>query len=479
MLSLRKIGSNAASLLTSDVLNRTTTFVLYTLVARYLGAREFGQLSLALALFYMFQVLAVAGLKVHITRQVAKDRTHTGAYLIHGCAAVAASSFCSMCALYGFVHWMRYSSSTSAIILTLSLALFPYALSAVFESIFQGWERMRYIPLVNTSVNVAKIACAVWLLLKGQGLYAVVLTILGSVTAIAGIEGLILLRQFPTRGSRFDVHFCLSLIRSGSTFLGMDGILAVLSSLNIILLSKVASETQVGLYNAASQLMTPLPLVYQNIALSMFPLMCQTVENGFRSLRPLVEGAIEALLVVALPTVAGLFFVGDWVLSVLYKNPAFLQAFPALRIMEWILVSQVFTSILGWALMASHREKINLTIIMVDGLLNLLVGWPLISRFGLTGAALTVLITRTVDLIQHYVFVSRLLSGISLWKVTWKPLAAAICMAAYLAVAPGRVGILTCVSAALIYGAALLALAIWSSGGPREFKLRYLPLMSK
>lgn len=479
MLSLRKIGGNAVSLLSSDVMNRATTFVLYTLVARHLGGREFGQLSLALTLFYMFQVFAIGGVKVHITRQVTKDPTQTGVYFLHGCAIVAAYSIASMCAVYGFVRLMHYPTSTGAVILILSLGLFPYAFSAVCEGIFQAWEHMRYIPLVNGPVNVAKIGCALMALRRGHGLYAFVLILLFSLVAIAGIEGWILLRRFPTRGSRFDVHFARALIRSGSTFLGTDSIVAVFSSLNIILLSKAANETQVGLYNAATQLMAPLSLVYQNIALSIFPWMCQTAGRGIQSLKQVAEGAIEVLLVVAMPAVIVLYFMGDWVLSVLYKAPVFLQASAALRIIEWGLILHVFTTVLGTALEASHREKVNLTIVAVDGLVNLLVGVPLISRFGLHGAAVTMLVTKATDFIQHYVRVSRLFSGISLRKIVWKPITAAAFMAVYLAESTGRGGILTCLSAILVYGAVLLAITIWESGGPREFKLKYLLLVSK
>ncbi|TEU13176.1 MAG: hypothetical protein E3J25_06220, partial [Anaerolineales bacterium] len=59
---LRRIARNAASILASDIVSRATTFVLYALVARYLGAVEFGQMSLALSMFYTFGVFAGAGL---------------------------------------------------------------------------------------------------------------------------------------------------------------------------------------------------------------------------------------------------------------------------------------------------------------------------------------------------------------------------------------------------------------------------------
>src|SRR6266566_1678308 len=110
--SLRNIGANALSILTSDVMNRATSFVVYAMVARKLGAFEFGQMSLALSLFYVFQVSAVAGLKILIVRDVAKDQSRTRLYFKNGCAIVAASSFASVVLLSLFIRLMHYSPAT-------------------------------------------------------------------------------------------------------------------------------------------------------------------------------------------------------------------------------------------------------------------------------------------------------------------------------------------------------------------------------
>jgi len=60
---IKRITLNAVSILASDVTNRLSTFIIYALVARYLGALEFGQMSLGLTLFHTFQLLAMAGQK--------------------------------------------------------------------------------------------------------------------------------------------------------------------------------------------------------------------------------------------------------------------------------------------------------------------------------------------------------------------------------------------------------------------------------
>lgn len=476
---LRQTSTNVVSILTSDVTNRATSFVLYALVARYLGAREFGQLALAFTLFYAFQVLAAAGLKTLITREVAKDHGRTGLYFVNGSILVVATSLASFLAVLAFVHLMEYPADTGRVILLLSLGLLPYAFSAVCEGIFQAWERMHYVAYVNVPLNIIKVASAFLLLSGAYGLDVVVVIVVASLAIIAGIEAWILLRKFPHYPAPFDARFSLAMIRSAGTFLGIDGIIAVTSGLNVILLSKLATEVQVGLYSAAMQLMVPLSLVYQSGAQSVFPLMCRKVEPGYQELKRIAEGAIEALLVLAVPAVTGLLFAGDWLLSILYGNSAFLESVPALRIICWILIFEAFTSVLGRVLWASNRERATLRIVVVAVSLNLLLGWPLISLFGLIGAAVTVLLTRAVGLAQHYIPVSRLVGGISLGKIVWKPAAAAACMAVYLALPIGHAGILTGVTATLIYTAALLALAIWVAGGLRQFKVKYLPLFSR
>ncbi|HKV64642.1 MAG TPA: flippase [Candidatus Acidoferrum sp.] len=478
-LNLRKTSGNALSILTSDVMNRVTSFLLYAMVARHLGAQEFGQLTLALTLFYTFQVFAVGGLKTLIVRQVAKDKSKTSLYLLNGAMIVTFTSIVSIMALWGFVRVMRYPPTTTRVILLLSFGLLPYTITAVCEGLFQAWERMPYIAWVNVPVNVAKVVCAFVLLAINRGLYPVILILLFSFVAIAAAEVWIVLRKFSLQPASIDFRFCLGSMRTAATFLGIDGTLAIMSSLNIVLLSKLATEAQVGLYSAATQLLVPLLLVYQSMAQSIFPVMCRKVEPGFQSLKRIAEQAIELLFILALPAAAGLYFIGDRLISLLYKNPTFSQAFPALRIVAWVLVLQVFTSVLGQVLLASHHEKITLRIVVVDASFNLLVGWPLISLFGLRGAAMALVLTRLADCIQHYVPVSRLVSGFPLAGIVWKPLVAAACMAAYLAAPSGPPSILAAVSATLIYAAALFAVAIWASGGLRQFKDKYRPLLSE
>ncbi len=477
--SIRRIAGNAASIFINTVVNRATTFVLYALIARHLGAHEFGQLSLALTLFYTFQVFAAAGLSTLITREVAKDRTKTDQYLVNGSMVVIVSSLLSITALLLFVWLMNYSLDTGAVILLMSLGLLPYALSAICEAVFQAWEMMHYIAYANMSVNIAKVGLGFLALASGYGLYGLVLLLVASHVTVLGIEWWLTLRHIARPGWKIDPRFSLDMTRSTGTFLGIDGIIAIVASISPVLLSKLTSETEVGLYSAANQVMVPVVLVFQSIALSVFPMMCRKFDSDLPSLKWISGRVIELQIAIVLPIVVGLFFLADSALLLLYGKQEFLPAAPALRIMVWALVLGALNSVLGRALLASLRESVNLRIVTVNALVNLGLSLLLISRFGLLGAAVAALLVAVVNFGQHYARVHRLLFALPLVRLMWKPTVATACMAGYLAAAASQGIWLTVTIAGAIYAGVLLALAIWSNGGPRQFKARYMYLWSE
>lgn len=476
--NLRRIAANAASMLASDVINRATTFALYALVARSLGAFEFGQLSLALTLFYTFQILAVAGLKTLVTREVAKHHERTDELLVNGSVVVLATALASMVVLAIFVRLMGYDTSTAAVVLLLAAGLIPYALSAICEAIFQGWERMRLIAIANIPVNVIKIALAFALLQMGMGLDWVIAILVGSYVAIVVIEWVLILTQItvPHISLRWGVSVWLA--HSTLTFLGIDGIIAITGSLNVILLSKFRGETEVGLYNAGTQLMVPVSLIYASIVISVFPLMCRRYEPTLQGIKQIGERVIELMLSVALPTTVGLFLLSGTAIDLLYGS-GLSRAELSMQIMVWGLILSAMTSILGQVLVASLRERVTLRIVAIDLMVSVLAGVPLIWKFGFAGAAATALLTRGVDLILHYRPVANLFTPRVMLESAWKPLlATAVLAIVYLEMA--RHGeLVATIGCALAYIATFSGLMLVDSGGAKNVKLRYAYLWSE
>lgn len=471
--SLRKVLNNIVSLLASDVVNRATTFIQYALVGRYLGTYEFGQMSVALAVFYPAQVLATAGLKTLVTREVAKDRTTTEKYLVNASAVVFITSIITILAVIGFVIFMGYSRDTAILVVLMAAGVLPYALAAVSEGIFQGWEQMRFIAYANMPANVVKVIGTAIVLWMGAGLTGLILLLVGTYATLALLDLFFMLRNIIRPRLRLDPDFMVSMLKRTSTFLGIDGVIAMTSSLNVLLLSSLVDEESAGLLSSANQLMVPVTLVYVSIVLSFFPMMCRRFDPSFVGLGKIAENLLELLLVIVIPAVVGLVFIADWALLLLYGEQDFLQAVTPLRIMVWNLILVSFTSVLGQVLIASGRERVTLRIVVVNSIVSLVFGLILISQYGLIGAAFAGVAVKTVDLIQHWVPVSKLLSGIPFVRLLWKPALASAVMALFLYAVRDYTNLLTVAMAGIIYAVTWLALALASTGSPRQLKNKY------
>ena len=96
------------------------------------------------------------------------------------------------------------------------------------------------------------------------------------------------------------------------------------------------------------------------------------------------------------------------------------------------VVLRALASGLGQILFASHQERTTLRIVFVNVVVAFALNVILIAQFGLPGAAVAVLLTRLISFLQHYAPVRRLLPELHLTAAAWRPITAAIVLAALL-----------------------------------------------
>ncbi|MFC2169333.1 flippase [Acidobacteriota bacterium] len=472
----RRIFGNAVSILTSDVSNRVSTFITYALVARFLGVLEFGQMALGFTFFHSFQLLSVAGLKSLIIREVSKDRNKTELYLINASFVVFVTSILSITCLRLFAWIMGYSPETTSIIMILSIGLIPFSLSIICDALFQAREQMYHITFTNLIVNLVKLALLCLLLLKGASLYHVIILFIFAYTLALIIKLYFLLRLINRVGERFNLKFCLAMAKSSSTFMGINGVNAAMTSFNVILLSKYRGEAEVGLLSAASQLMVPVALMFESIIVSVYPAVCRSFEHSIHKLKLISERVLEVIVSIVLPSAIALFFLAGTLLVMLYGKKDFMQAGDVLQIIVWGLVLRAVAKVFGMVLIASMKERKTLRILTIDLLALVIFGFILVSRYGLIGSAITMLLVRIVDFVQHYISVSRIFSSLTLMRLFWIQIVAASGMTICFLLMRGYNPITTTLLASIIYISILFAVMIFSLGGTNQFKARYMDL---
>jgi O-antigen/teichoic acid export membrane protein len=477
---LARVVTNSASLLTTDVLNKATTFVVYALVARYTDTREFGQLSLGLLLLYTFQVFACVGLPTLVTRDLALDRSLTPKYFSNANAVVTATSVLASLGMWGFAWLMQYSADTRLVILILAVGLVPLALASVTEAVFRAWERMHYIAYANVPANLLKVGLAYVILRQGYGVVAIATMLVGCRVVILVAEWVMFVAAIERPHFKVEWHRAKDLLVRGSTFLGIDGLVAIWNSLDVVLISKLCGESDVGLYSAACQLLIPARLFFQSIVSSVFPIMCRKVKLDLVHLARFVPWLVEFLMMIGLPIAVGVFFLAGPCLLLLYGDPSFVQAAGVVRILVAALFFQTMISVFGHALWAGWRERVTLRIIAVNLVVNLALGLVLIYYFGILGAAVASLTTCLVNALQHYLAATHLLGPLPILRTAWKPVTAAAAMAGCFAMFQSAGDVVASIVSALTYVSVLGVLVVHAAGGLDEFRSAYFsPLLNE
>lgn len=471
---VRRATANVASLLTSNVVNRATSFIVYVIVGRFRGAEQLGRLVLAITLLMFFSRVVMLGLQTLAAREIARDRSKTASYLVHTLVIATGASLIGYAAAFAFVEVLGYPPATSRTILILFLGLGAYSISRVTESILLAWHKASYVAFINVPVNVVQTVVAFVLLQRGYSVDAVALSIVAAYFAFAIIQAITIARMARPLSPRVDLQTMKDMVKMGSTFLGIETLTALSSSISIIFISVFLSETEVGVYAAARQLLVPLNLVASSVGLGLFPTMVQRYRSGVEGLQRLTGRVTELMVAVVLPAVAGLALLAGPILEFIYGDDSFEQSVLVLQILAWTGLSGGIVAVFGQALWAVGKEKTTLRIVAINALVLVTAGLLFIPLFGVVGAAIAATVVGAINTAQHYLPVARLFGGFPLAPSLWRPGLAVFALVVVVFLTGGVPVVPRILLAAGVYVSTLVVVFIVSSGGWSGFRDRWL-----
>lgn len=427
----RRVLKNAGAMLGSEIFARVGVFAAYVLVARRFGTDSFAELSLGLAFFLTARTVASAGIQTLLTREVSKNRDAASDLLTHGGLIVVVLGLLAEAVSSAAAFLLDYPAPIRYAIFVIGLGTAPYALSVVCDSVLQGLEKMHFITVASAISNAVALLgillvallggpfeLILWILTATQLLALVVK--LGALAIVAGVHA------SPVRWESL-----VSVFNGGLPFAGIRILQAVGSSLVLILVSKLVSETAAGVFNAAMQLMNPIGLLMENTMLGVLPVLAGTADR-IEAVVHHSKRILATLLALAIPASVGLFFVSDSALALIYGKDKFADATPIVQVVCWVLVLRVFTQVFGQFLVVNGRERRTLRILMINTIVLVLAAPLLVYVYGLVGAGFSVLLLRGVDTFQHYWAVRSDYRWVEIMNVAWAPAVASAVMATVL-----------------------------------------------
>jgi O-antigen/teichoic acid export membrane protein len=416
MNRLQLIAKNTAVMFTANMASKILAFFYIMYTARYLGAREFGILSFALAVIGVFSIYTDMGLNPYMVREVARDHSLSGIYLKS--LTKIKIVFCIL--TYGFItiflFALDYPADTVMVTHLMALSLIFNALASISYALFQSFEQMEYVSLgqiINALILLAGTIAAIHLHLSTVSFAA--LNLLASI--ITFFYALFALRSklpqvfhfltLPISDHNPEITY-KDMVRQALPF-GLSGLfIGIYYYIDTIMLSLLVPDANqaIGWYNAAYRIVIFLMVIPSAIISALYPILSKSFLSQGKELIFIFERSTKYIISISMPACVGITLLAPQFIHIIYGSN-YQGSSICLQILVWSFLFAAIGAIFGNTLNAINRQT-SLTVITGIGMIcNITLNLVLIPRYSYNGAAWVADLTRLLIIIAEYILLAR------------------------------------------------------------------------
>jgi O-antigen/teichoic acid export membrane protein len=394
--SVVKVMKNTVALTSARVSAPLFSFVLVIFAARYLGVDDFGKFVLVQSYYNLFLGLCVNALATVLIREVAKNLSLVSKYLNAAVLLILILTLLSNVLLFILTLILQYDTDSRLAIYIAGGALFPASVTVMLESAFVAYEKAEYVTFATVSVGIIRVGISIFALLTGHGL--LVLFAIFTASSLFGLFLNLFLFNVCITRLRWKPEFsCFKeFTRSWRTFAAENWIYNIYHRLDVIFLSILQGTFAVGMYGAAHKLLHPGSVVSSGFTKAIFPQLARLSNSSQEGFYSVTQGVIKYMFIIVLPVVMVVYMLSKQLIILIYGSK-YIDAFPILNILIWVLIPLFLNSFLSHALFAQGKQKTALKI----GIFNLSLYVPLcigfISYWGAKGASVALLLALGVS----------------------------------------------------------------------------------
>lgn len=348
-----RVARNTLVLVAGQVVTAALAFGVTALLARHLGAADYGLLVLAAAIAQVAFVVVDLGQEYDLVRAVATRGERPGTLVATALALRVAAGLLALPAIAGGLALLRYPPATRTVVwLTVAFFLLT-ALAEAVNLAFRGLERMAVETALRVAVKALAAAGVVVAVLAGGGLPA----ILAAQLAAAVLGLLPCLGVLPRLGPlRVQWSMAGALLAGGSPFLLWNILIAARPTLDVLLLDGLASPDAVGWYGAAWRLVGLLIFPATLLGTALYPTLARLHARDPDGYAGLVAAALRAALMLGTLTAAGTWLFAPAAVDLVYGE-GYEPAAGTLKILTGYLALVFPDIVFGAALMAAHLQR--------------------------------------------------------------------------------------------------------------------------
>ena len=376
------------------------------LVARLFGPESLGKLSFVQAITTMLLFTVVLGLDHIIVRDLArnpKDKRYISTVFI-----LQAISWCFFAGLTFISLWYLSDKSLEldVIIICFSVILATYfSRATIVKLYFQAVNQPKKIGSSAVYSRLIGLLYLGWALFNEYSYEYVILFI-----PIQGLVNFIILLRYylQEQNGQLEFYFDLTIVKRLLTeslpLLASAALFPIFMQADILLIGKLMSEHDVGIYSAASRLITQFVFLGHIITMTFYLALSKRIDENTPDQEQFIKGVIKLLFIFGFSMSLFTSLLSEFIIEVLYGK-GFQGAGSVLSIVAWKWVFIFPAALYSRLLVLKGLMRYELIKSLVVATFSLTANYLMIPTFGLVGAAtISVLSFFIADYLIYSVF---------------------------------------------------------------------------
>ncbi len=400
----KTIVKNASFLMFSQMITWGMALLLTAFLPRYLGAVGMGKLQLALSLWAIMGVIVSFGMDTFLTKKIARNPENVGNLFSSSIVLRTLLFGLSLIGMAVYTQIAGYPADTTMVIFVIGIASLIGQYSSTCQSALNGLERMEYVSISDIVSKGVTTLISIGLLLMGYHVMAIAFVyILGNMLSFS-IQFLALRRKQKLHLHRFNWQSGIEILKHSFPFLLMGGFLVFYAQVDVVIISLLVSEEQLGWYGAADRLFATLLFIPTVYMMAVFPALSRMHVEASQSIKNLSSLSFDLLLLMAVPIGLGLMVIANQLVLVVF-GADFANSGPILAIFGVVLIMTYLNILIGSFLIATDRQNPWTRVIIIATLISIpldliLIPWcERIFSNGAIGGALAFVVTEAFMLI--------------------------------------------------------------------------------
>ena len=389
------ILQNISWLFVDKIIRISGALIVSIWIARYLGPEDFGVLNYSLAYVVLFSVFIDLGLSKIVVREAVRSESKTNVLLGTAFGMKLAGAIIAILVIYLSLEFSQGDGVSKQIILILS-AGFIFQSMDVIDYFYQSKVQSKYVVLCRSLAFILSAIFKIFLIVyEFSVIYFAIATFIDLFFASFFLVAIYNYTGYSLASWKFRKKTAIDLL-SYSWPLAISGFLiAVHMKIDQVMIGNMLNNEQVGIYSVAVRL-SEFWYIIPGILISTLMPYFVTLRERSNSLYHLRLMQMYSFMFWS-SAVVGFFviFFGERLIGAVFGE-AYTKAYEALVFNIWngIFVSQALAR--GIWLLNEDLHKYRLYNNILAVILNICANLFLIPRFGITGAAISTLVTQAL-----------------------------------------------------------------------------------